>query len=430
MFGPVGYRGGMSLVPVLERIEALDIASLEPGGIGLALADITQISRYLDGVKLKLAQRAKVIADEGRGAPAEETVRRGCRASSSEAARLASAAETTAAVPVLGAAVDSGVIGVEHVAGYGTVARKLEPSQQDRLKAVLPNLLKDAEAQTPEEFRRALEATARKLRTDDGEGAAQRQHKDRTAKTGTDVETGMGWLSARLDPETATRVFAHLNAERDALLKADPTLTKEQATADALARLILEAGRSLRPGITEAVVYIDLESLLHGAHEGGVSYLSSGAHLPVSTIRRLCCEAKILPMVLGGDGCPLDVGREERLANREQRRALRKLHATCGVPGCATPFDDCEMHHVDWWELLGPTDLANLVPVCSKHHHLFHEGGWQLTIDAHRTVTIRRPDGTPWLSRTWQPPDGEHPTQATDTLTRRRRTDQHDSVAA
>lgn len=417
---PIATISVMSLVPTLERIEALDTASLEAGGIAMALADITKVNRFLDSMKVRLAQRAAEIANEGRGAPANETVREGCRSSAAEAARLASAAETAAATPALGEALDSGTIGLEHLGAFGAVARELDPSQQDRLKAALPKLLDDAEHQSPEQFRRALGAAAREIRADDGETVAEQRIKDRQARYGTSIETGMGWLSGRFDPETWSRMLTHLTAERDALLKADPSLTHEQAMADAITNLVLEQGRSKRPGITEAVVYVDLESLLHGAHLGGVAYLSNGTPLPVSHIRRLCCDAKILPMVLDGEGRPFDLGREQRLANREQRRALRKLHDTCGFGDCEVPFDECEVHHIDWWERHGPTDLANLAPVCPRHHHLVHEGGWRMSIDAQRNISVHRPDGTPWLTRTWQPPPGEHPQQPLDTLTRRR----------
>ena len=410
----------MSLVPVLERIEALDVASLEAGGIGLALADLTQLTRFLDAVKVRVAQRAAAIADEGRGAPASETVRKGCRSSAGEAARLASAADTAAAVPELGDALESGSIGLEHVGAFGAVSRELQPDQQDRLKAALPDLLGHAETQTPEEFRRSLGAAARQIRADDGEAVARQRVKDRHLRHGLNLDSGMAWLSGRFDPETWSRMLTHLTAERDALLKDDPTLSLDQAMADALTNLVLEKGRSKRPGITETVTYIDLESLLHGAHTGGVSYLSNGVPLPVSHVRRLCCEANILPMVLDGEGRPLDVGRGQRLANRAQRRALRALHKTCVFPDCETPFDDCEIHHIHWWEKLGTSDLGNMAPVCTRHHHLVHEGGWAMSIDARRNVTVYRPDGTPWLTQVWEPPDGEHPTQSIDTLTRQR----------
>ena len=111
-------------------------------------------------------------------------------------------------------------------------------------------------------------------------------------------------------------------------------------------------------------------------------------------MRRLCCEAEILPVVLDADGEVLDLGHSQRLANRAQHRALRAMYRSCGFPGCDVAFDRCEIHHVDWWELAGPTNLDNLLPLCSHHHHLVHEGGWMLRIAPHRVITLMRPDGT------------------------------------
>jgi predicted restriction endonuclease len=48
---------------------------------------------------------------------------------------------------------------------------------------------------------------------------------------------------------------------------------------------------------------------------------------------------------------------------------------------------------VPWDAHRGATDLANLLPLCSRHHHLVHEGGWRLSLDHERTLTIIRPDG-------------------------------------
>jgi predicted restriction endonuclease len=58
-------------------------------------------------------------------------------------------------------------------------------------------------------------------------------------------------------------------------------------------------------------------------------------------------------------------------------------------------FDACKIHHVTPWEHGGPTNLDNLLPLCEReHHHLVHEGHWQLALHPDRTVTIHRPDGT------------------------------------
>ncbi len=89
-----------------------------------------------------------------------------------------------------------------------------------------------------------------------------------------------------------------------------------------------------------------------------------------------------------------DLGRTTRLASRAQRRARRALYPTCGLPGCCVAFEFTKPHHVHYWEHGGPTDLANLLPVCSKHHHAIHEGGWKLTLRPDRHLTITLPDGT------------------------------------
>ena len=65
----------------------------------------------------------------------------------------------------------------------------------------------------------------------------------------------------------------------------------------------------------------------------------------------------------------LNLGRSTRLANRAQRRVLRALYPTCAIPGCEARFELCKIHHVIWWEDGGLTDLDNLLPLCSRHHH-------------------------------------------------------------
>jgi hypothetical protein len=36
--------------------------------------------------------------------------------------------------------------------------------------------------------------------------------------------------------------------------------------------------------------------------------------------------------------------------------------------------------------------------LCDRDHHLVHEGGWQLTLDPDRTISLRRPDGTHYFT--------------------------------
>ena len=63
-------------------------------------------------------------------------------------------------------------------------------------------------------------------------------------------------------------------------------------------------------------------------------------------------------------------------------------------PGCEVRFSRLRMHHVWWWEHGGPTDLDNLLPICSRHHHAVHDHGWQLKLLPDRTLEVTMPDGT------------------------------------
>ncbi len=122
---------------------------------------------------------------------------------------------------------------------------------------------------------------------------------------------------------------------------------------------------------------IDLETLRTGLHEASICETYDGQPLPPATVRRLACEANIIPIVLDGDGRVVDVGRAKRLATADQRRALRAMHQTCAAPDCPVRFGDCDIHHLKEWKEGGPTNLENLIPLCSKHHHLIHEGQWR-----------------------------------------------------
>ena len=88
---------------------------------------------------------------------------------------------------------------------------------------------------------------------------------------------------------------------------------------------------------------------------------------------RLSCDASIQAVVFGDDGVPLRVGRASRTATRAQWAALTALYVTCGWGDCERPVNWCQAHHIDFWEHGGSTDIDNLVPLCSRHHHFVHE---------------------------------------------------------
>ena len=148
------------------------------------------------------------------------------------------------------------------------------------------------------------------------------------------------------------------------------------------------------PGRIDISVLIDAETLLHGQHPHTIIDCGVPVDLPVETLRRWACIADITPIIVAANGVALYLGRDSRTANRHQRRALRAMYRHCAIPGCRAVFDYCAIHHIHWYRNLGTTDIDNLLPICTKHHHSVHEGGWKLTLDTHRNLTITYPDDT------------------------------------
>lgn len=130
---------------------------------------------------------------------------------------------------------------------------------------------------------------------------------------------------------------------------------------------------------------LELEALLAGL---GTARLDTGTRITAADARRLACEAGLVPAVLGSDSVPLDLGREARLHDRHQRRALAVVHETRAIDGCERPFAWCEVHHPHPWAGGGKTDLVNALPLCGYHHRRVHDdrfslrshghGGWRL----------------------------------------------------
>ncbi len=159
--------------------------------------------------------------------------------------------------------------------------------------------------------------------------------------------------------------------------------TPDQRLADALMTVVEAAeagsqtgpdgsaarpGRGIPPAAAQITVLMHETDLGDRAHAAGI--LPDGTPISARELRRLLCDAEILPVVLGGASEILDLGRGRRLASPAQRHAISLRDGHCAFPGCAVPMHRCEIHHIDPWQCGGPTDLDNLVALCVRHHQL------------------------------------------------------------
>lgn len=178
------------------------------------------------------------------------------------------------------------------------------------------------------------------------------------------------------------------------------TRSLEQRRHDALETVldrILRAGDVPSTGGTPATVAvtIDHDDLVNRIGHGRCV---DGTTMPTATLLRMADEATIIPTVLSSSGAVLEQGRSNRLANLAQSWALFVRDGGCTFPGCSTPPEWCQRHHVVAWIDGGDTNLDNLTLLCHYHHANFDRFGW----------SCRMVDGLPW----WTPPRGKDPDQA------------------
>ena len=99
---------------------------------------------------------------------------------------------------------------------------------------------------------------------------------------------------------------------------------------------------------------------------------TAGTLLGPETIRKLACDAGIIPVLLGSHGQVLDLGSTTRAFTQTQTKALWLRDRHCTYPGCTIPATWCDAHHIKHWADGGPTNLSNGALLCNRHHHVVH----------------------------------------------------------
>jgi len=127
----------------------------------------------------------------------------------------------------------------------------------------------------------------------------------------------------------------------------------------------------------------------------GAGHTFTGQTLTPGQVRRMACEADIIPVVLGTESEVVDMGRESRLATPGQLKKLWLRDHECTYPGCSVPNTWCDAHHVDWWSRNGRTDINNLALLCGRHHTIVHERDLTATFRNHTPGASRPGDHSP-----------------------------------
>jgi hypothetical protein len=414
----------------LDALLASDPACAERDELAQLVTHVRQVRGFLDAYDVQIARRGQALAERDRPQPTpapdappprprpehgrdEASVIGFLLSSGVQSGRDAKATGARAGacseLPGFETALAAGEISGTHLDVLARHLRGLTDTERVELRDRERELLNRARLEFAEGFDKTLRAIVTEIRarhrpTSDAE-ELERQREASKISSWVDRGTGMHKTLIELDPlrhqEWTLAVDAHL-----ARLKNDPASARkshQQLKVEAFLAAVQTPSApnadstptTPGPRVPKAIIVIDLQTLLGGAHPATVAELSNGTPIPISTIRELLPDSDLVSVLLSGDGQPLYVGRTRRVATEAQRDALRAITNTCYRNGCPNTIDHTRAHHTTPWEHGGTTDIDLLAPVCPTDHDAIHNGGYHLEIhDNHQSITWYRPDGT------------------------------------
>lgn len=407
---PLCHTGLVDIELVIERVQqvAAARASEDVVAIKAGLRSVTQLRSWLTA-----SEAALTAALKPKVSFPEKDVADCTRTSLGDATKTTERSETLAAVPEFADALDAGAVTQGHVDEITKHTKGLNDAQRAELFERAAALVPVAAVGSVRDFGKRLDLERRAVERSDGMDKLARQRRKVEFRDWTDGD-GMYCYAGRLDPLSAVSFKANLDAQIRRQFAAgtpdtapdDPVVRQRHLAGLALARLVnrpttaTDGDTSGSSPIEPDVVVVVDASQSDGAGGPDVDW-GIPVEVPVRVLADLIADghATVLTVVvrngvvLHAPGT-LNLGRTARLANRAQRRALNALYSTCAIPGCGVHFRYTKMHHVEFWENGGGTDLSNLLPVCPHHHTLIHQQQWHIALGPNRALTIRYPDGS------------------------------------
>ncbi|MFW7413772.1 DUF222 domain-containing protein [Demequina sp. SO4-18] len=384
--GATDVKREADLVLAAACAEIARLSAPELGSTGLARKQgFSEPTKQIAAATGGSRREADRLIRAGRAmAEAEEQKRREKEAAESD---LAAPEAEEPTYPVVAEALGVGRISVDHAAQITRMLDSVsDAASRDQLALAERKLVERAPGLSAEQFAPIVMRWRDGLVEKDAEERQRRLAKGRylVIKDETD---GAVRISGILDPVTAAPIRAALESVVKATLRrrrdgdplADDNRLPGQIRADALAtfaRHMLGCDQApIAHATTKVYVRMTLDQLLENCGDTAVSVDGAAGAMSVSELRQMAVDAEYVPLVLGGDGQKLDVGREKRRFSPAQCVALVERDGGCAM--CGAPPSHCEAHHIKWWDRdQGPTDLSNGVMLCVACHHTIHRDKW------------------------------------------------------
>jgi hypothetical protein len=294
-------------------------------------------------------------------------------------------------LPVIAGAFGSGVLSEGQVrAIVANLNDKITPLFAEAEEELVPPLAPLSVADVASAMQAWAQAAKDSLQDDEPDETALPERSLHVSRT----LGGRREISGSLDPEAGAIVDCALRLASTRDVDGEPARSPAERRADALVdicRFFLDhqdaqpTGRH-RPHLNVFLEYGDL------VEKAGSGWMGDGTRLDGAALRRLACDAGVHRVVTEGRSSILDYGHSHQSIPANLFNALVARDRGCRFPGCDRPSDWCEGHHIQHWAEHGSTAIGNLVLLCSRHHHLLHQPGWQIKLLPDATVEVTRPD--------------------------------------
>ena len=313
-----------------------------------------------------------------------------CNLSRPAAAAQVVLARRLESLPQTAKAMADGDISLRHVSLIAETAHQLGDGLEPHAERIL---VKAARELDPQRLRYAAEQLRHCLQPDEVLKDANEQHQRRYLYMSQTFD-GIFRIDGQLDAEGGAVLQTAINSVMGPPA-ADDNRTAAHRRADAwvdIARRQLDSGQLPQVGGQKPhlMVTIDMATLTK-APGSQAAELEWAQPIPAETARRLACDCTITPVFTGAESHQVDAGRTSRVIPPSMRRALNARDKHCRYPGCDRPIAWTQGHHLKHWADGGPTLPFNLALLCSRHHHLTHEGGINLEWGANGELVATPP---------------------------------------
>ena len=264
------------------------------------VSQLGRVRGWCAAAEVRVSRRTRQLAAEGRSEPAAGLLTDGGRNSSKDAQAASERETICGAMPSFEDALAAGAVSAAHVDAIAAATRNLNDQLLAEFVACEADLLTDAGNQRVETFERGCRDLARHIvaqhQANSDAEELDTQRRNSSVKRWTDKLTGMRNTLLSLDPVRDAELWTAVNAKLASLRQADGTNATpwEQLKVDAFIATVATGDAVSR--VPQVGVLIDYQTIRDGLHANSICELDNGTPIPVSTARRLCCDASVYPI--------------------------------------------------------------------------------------------------------------------------------------